>query len=494
MLIEFWGSELNSHIREDLSKSADRSVSGEIKLSSVNDHLWYINPIFIEEYYNSLPPNSPPPILRSQSLNMPVQALPKFKRPPPLPPRPLTIFEDALTQVSTKVAREKFTSEDSSLLLLSSPPPAVQKEEGSQCGYKKAEGTLLPSTEAETWYKQDAAQPPLSEATKQGSGAFSHKIPPVPVRRRISEGQLSGEEVQPEPLKEIVCTSVAAETNEDPSAALSLICLDDSSIDQWVSGQSGQSKTPQEEDLGDQSKISNGDSTVNMLPVIDMKKPGAPVPPPRRKRPSQNAIIITQDASNTTEGVTQELSHITPQPTPILQNFCVTAEHHKAPDVSLFAPEGGAPQPDHDSYSTSSTEEEAEPTPMGALVKRSPTVMLDRAKQRLSMVNFSTVFTNFMSTDRKLQKRIVELARDGNTYFGNLVQDYRAFTLDTMKRHSSSTEMLQEIRQMMTQLKSYLIQSTELQNLQELATYSEEKLGNLPIYCTSMTGCIYQVI
>ncbi|KAF4083780.1 hypothetical protein AMELA_G00121280 [Ameiurus melas] len=473
--VEFWGSELNSHIREDLSKSADRSVSGEMKLSSLNDHLWYINPIFIEEYYSSLPPNSPP-ILRSQSLNMPVQALPKFKRPPPLPPRPLTIFEDGLTQVSTKVAKEKFTSEDSSLLLLSSPLPVEQKEEGSHYGYKKTEGTLLPSTEAETSYKQDVAQPPLIEATKQGSGAFSHKIRPVPVRRRISESQPSGEQDQPETLKEIVCASVAAETNEDPGAALSLICLDDSSIDQWVSGQSGQSKTPQEENLGDQSKISNGDSTVNMLPVIDMKMPGAPVPPPRRKRSSQTAIVISQDARNTTEGVTQELSHITPQPTPILQHHCVNAEHHKAPDVSLFAPEGGAPQLDHDSYSTSSTEEEAEPTPMGALVKRSPTIMLDRAKQRLSMVNFSTVFTNFMSTDRKLQKRIVELARDGNTYFGNLVQDYRAFTLDTMKRHSSSTEMLQEIRQMMTQLKSYLIQSTELQNLQELATYSEEKL------------------
>ncbi|KAB5562560.1 hypothetical protein PHYPO_G00019270 [Pangasianodon hypophthalmus] len=474
--VEFWGSELNSHIREDLSKSADRSVSGEIKCPSGNEHLWYVNPIFIEEYYNSLPPNSPTPILRSQSLNMPVQALPKFKRPPPLPPRPLTVSEDALTQVSTKVDREKFTSEEASLLLLSSPLPVVQKEEGSHCGYKKAEGTLLSSSEAETSNKQDAAQPCLIEATKQGTGALSHKIPPVPLRRRISESQPSGEEVQPEALKETVCASVAAETNEDPSAAVSLICLDDSSMDQWVSGQSGQSKTPQEEDLGDQSKISNGDSTVNMLPVIDLKKPGAPVPPPRKKRMSQITTTISQDASNNSEGVTQELIHITPQPTPTLQNLCVNADHPKVPDVSLFAPEGGAPQPDHDSYSTSSTEEEAEPTSMGALVKRSPTVMLDRAKQRLSMVNFSTVFTSFMCTDRKLQKRIVELARDGSTYFGNLVQDYRAFTLDTMRRHSSSTEMLQEIRQMMTQLKSYLIQSTELQTLQEPAIYSEEKL------------------
>lgn len=418
-------------------------------------------------------------MLRSQSINMPVQTPPKFKRPPPLPPRPITISEDSLTQVSTKPAREKFTSEESSLLLLSSPLPMVQKEEGSHCGYEKAEGTLLPTAEAEMSNKQEAVQSSLSETTKQDSFAISHKSPPVPLRRRISESQPTGE-VQLEPLKEPVCASVAAETNEEPGAAMSLICLDDSCMDQWVSGQSGQSKTTQEEDLGDQLKISNGDSSVNMLPAFDMKKPGAPVPPPRRKRIS--TITITQDTTNISEGVTQELSHITPQPTAVLHNLGINTDHPKVPDVSLFSPEGGVPQPDHDSYSTSSTEEEADPAPMGAFVKRTPTIMLDRAKQRLSMVNFSTVFTNFMSTDRKLQKRIVELARDGSTYFGNLVQDYRAFTLDTMRRHSSSTEMLQEIRQMMTQLKSYLIQSTELQNLQEPAAYPEEKLGNLTTY------------
>lgn len=472
LLTEFWGSELNSHIRDDLSKPAE-----EIKLSSGNGHLWYINPISIEEYHNSLPPNSPTPILRSQSLNVPVQAQPKFKRPPPLPPRPLTISEDSLTQVSTKAVKEKLTSEESSLLLLSSSLPSVQKEEGSHCGYKKAEGTLLPSAEAEMWNKQDAAQLSLSETTKQGSNAPSHKIAPVPLRRRISEGQPPEEDGQLEPIKETLCASEAAETNEDPGTSVSLICLDDSNMDQWVSEHCGQSKTPQEEDLGEKSKAANGVSTANMVPVLETRKPDAPVPPPRRKRTSQS--LISQDVTNNSEGVNQELSHINPQPTPRLQNL---PEHPKVPDVSLFSPEGGAPQPDHDSYSTSSTEEEADPTPVGALAKRTSTIILDRAKQRLSMVNFSTVFTSFMSADRKLQKRIVELGRDGSTYFGNLVQDYRAFTLDTMKRHSTSTEMLQEIRQMMTQLKSYLIQSTELQNLQEAAIYSEDKLGNLSTY------------
>lgn len=51
------------------------------------------------------------------------------------------------------------------------------------------------------------------------------------------------------------------------------------------------------------------------------------------------------------------------------------------------------------------------------------------------------------------------------------------YILETMGKHSCSTELLQEIRQMMTQLKSYLIQSTELQNLLEPNVYTEDKLG-----------------
>ena len=47
-----------------------------------------------------------------------------------------------------------------------------------------------------------------------------------------------------------------------------------------------------------------------------------------------------------------------------------------------------------------------------------------------------------------------------------------------MTRHSSTTELLQEIRTMMTQLKSYLLQSTELQGmLGPQHQYTHDKLG-----------------
>uniref|UniRef100_W5KWX3 Ras and Rab interactor 3 n=1 Tax=Astyanax mexicanus TaxID=7994 RepID=W5KWX3_ASTMX len=460
--------------------ATDHSGSCEIQLSAGSDRLWYVNPVFIEEYCNSLPSSPPVPILRTQSLNAPIQAPPKYKRPPPLPPRPISVSEGALAPISTKLARDEVTSEEPLLISLSSSPPVVQKEEGSQHVFTEREGTPAPNTETETT-KPDKAQPIQSEVTKQVSRTPSHRIPPVPLRRRLSENQSVGEEIQPELSNSSASSSVPAE-GEVPGALVEpLICLDDNmeQVEKLVDA-SEQPMVLKDECLVDHSKISNGASAVTMLSTAQAKKPPAPVPPPRKKRLSCAVTKASSEAGDAPRATSQQPTSSSQQtssaPTSTNRLVCVNTGHPKVPDVSLFSPEGGAPQPDHDSYSTSSTEEEADTTVTGALVKRSPTIMLDKAKQRLSMVNFSTVFTSFMSADRKLQKRIVELARDGNTYFGNLVQDYRAYTLDTMRRHSTSTEMLQEIRQMMTQLKSYLIQSTELQNLQEPATYSEDKL------------------
>ncbi|XP_066529387.1 ras and Rab interactor 3 isoform X2 [Hoplias malabaricus] len=492
--LEFWNSTLNSQIHDNMSKcaasggirsAANHSSSCEIQLSVGSDRLWYVNPIFIEEYCSSLSSSSPPPILRSQSLNNPLQVQgPKYKRPPPLPPRPIGVSEGALVQALNKTAREEITSHESTLISLSSPPlPVVKKEEGNQHAYAERGGTSELSLDAETT-KPDAAKPPQSEVSKQATRVPSHRIPPVPLRRRLSENQPSGDDILEEPSnRKASSSSLPAETEREvPGEApvASLICLDDdSNMAQCENLEEApvQQKSQVDEGLVDHSKISNGASAVTTVLEVEVKKPGPPVPPPRRKRFSQAVNTTTQDVNDNLGGTTKEpiLMPQTPK-TPTSTHRFVTEGHSKVPDVSLFSPEGGAPQPDHDSYSTSSTEEESDTTATSGIVKRTPTIMLDRAKQRLSLVSFSTVFTTFMSADHKLQKRIVEMARDGNTYFGNLVQDYRAYTLDTMRRHSSSTEMLQEIRQMMTQLKSYLIQSTELQNLQESAAYSEEKL------------------
>uniref|UniRef100_A0A3Q3AE67 Ras and Rab interactor 3-like n=1 Tax=Kryptolebias marmoratus TaxID=37003 RepID=A0A3Q3AE67_KRYMA len=188
------------------------------------------------------------------------------------------------------------------------------------------------------------------------------------------------------------------------------------------------------------------------------KKPSRPVPPPRTKPSITNSPVTNQSAGMKP-----------PPPSPVRRQ-----------DVSLYSPQGGAPLgPDLDSCSTSSTEEEgetnqespAESRGCKSAVRRTPTLMLDRARHRLS-----TVLTGLIYHDGRLAKRIVELARDPLSYFGHLVKDHRAFTLETMSNHLTSTELLQEIRQMMTQLKSYLLQSSELQVILDVAHIFAESI------------------
>ncbi|XDV43433.1 hypothetical protein PO909_011916 [Leuciscus waleckii] len=477
---EFWNSALNSHEEvENVAGScgaSDRqgqSSSCEIQLSIGSDRLWYVNPIFIEECSNSLMPTSSTPVLRTQSLNAPVQAPPKFKRPPPLRPRPPSAPECSINYALVKPSKGEFKP------VLSSPPPSVQKGEGSDCERvdraQERQGTPVPSTECD---KPAVLQPAQGKEGKQLSNTASHRVPPIPIRRRLSEKQASEEPTQKE-----VHTSTSTEAKDDiPQVPVaSLICLDDSIEER---------DTPMDPDTQqlqdvpeEESKVTNGAPMVTHELAPKPKRPNAPVVPPRKKRQSQNLTgQVSQSFGNPLTPIPQEHTSIVPlnssSPNLVSRSLCINAGHPKVSDVSLYSPEGGAPA-DHDSYSTSSTEEEADTVATGAVMKRTSTIMLDRAKQRLSMVsmaNLSNVLTGFMNADRKCQKRIVEMSRDGNTYFGNLVKDYRAFTLDTMRKHTSSTEMLQEIRQMITQLKSYLIQSAELQNLQEAIAYSEEKL------------------
>uniref|UniRef100_A0A8C1KBI6 Ras and Rab interactor 3 n=2 Tax=Cyprinus carpio TaxID=7962 RepID=A0A8C1KBI6_CYPCA len=348
-------------------------------------------------------------------------------------------------------------------------PPPLRPRPPKQ----KRQGTPAPSIERE---KPAVLQPAQGKEGKQHSNTSSHRVPPIPIRRRLSEKQASEEPTQQE-----VHTSTSTEAKDNiPHVPLaSLICLDDSMEER---DKPVDPETQQLQDVPvEESKVTNGAPVVTLEVAPQPKRPNAPVAPPRKKRFSQNLTgQVSQSFVNSlTPTSTSTVPLNSSSPSPIHHSLCIDASHPKVSDVSLYSPDGGAP-PDHDSYSTSSTEEEVDTNATtGTAIKRTPTIMLDRAKQRLSMVsmaNLSNVLTGFMNADRKLQKRIVELSRDGNTYFGNLVKDYQTFTLDTMRKHNSSTEMLQEIRQMITQLKSYLIQSAELQNLQEAAGYAEEKL------------------
>ncbi|XP_038288915.1 ras and Rab interactor 2 isoform X7 [Canis lupus familiaris] len=74
----------------------------------------------------------------------------------------------------------------------------------------------------------------------------------------------------------------------------------------------------------------------------------------------------------------------------------------------------------------------------------------------------SGVFSSFLTPEKRMVRRIAELSRDKCTYFGCLVQDYVSFLQENKECHVSSTDMLQTIRQFMTQVKNYLSQSSEL--------------------------------
>ncbi|XP_056666436.1 ras and Rab interactor 3 [Monodelphis domestica] len=221
-----------------------------------------------------------------------------------------------------------------------------------------------------------------------------------------------------------------------------------------------------------------------------------PVPPPRKKRISRQLASYLPSQPETPEPTEDQFQG---QPTPTLSvgsspprggpasNAVTPAEAKGSPQtlgstelkgsLSSLADSVGtsAVTPDQDSYSTSSTEDDPDHFSSPSVKKKS-SMILDKAKHRLSFVSLSNVFNAFLSSNRKLQKKVVELAQDNHSYFGNLVQDYKVYSLEMMAKQSSSTEMLQEIRMMMTQLKSYLLQSTELKSLVDLALHSEEEL------------------
>lgn len=81
-------------------------------------------------------------------------------------------------------------------------------------------------------------------------------------------------------------------------------------------------------------------------------------------------------------------------------------------------------------------------------------------KGRLRKV--SGVFNSFMTPERRAVRRIAELARDKGAYFGCLVQDYVSFLQENRGCHTSGLDLLQTLRQFMTQMKAYLRQSSEL--------------------------------
>lgn len=70
--------------------------------------------------------------------------------------------------------------------------------------------------------------------------------------------------------------------------------------------------------------------------------------------------------------------------------------------------------------------------------------------------------------ERRAVRRVAELARNKGSYFGCLVQDYVSFMLENGGGaaggiHTSALDLLQTLRNFLTQMKAYLVHSSELQ-------------------------------
>ncbi|XP_028829735.1 ras and Rab interactor 2 isoform X1 [Denticeps clupeoides] len=79
----------------------------------------------------------------------------------------------------------------------------------------------------------------------------------------------------------------------------------------------------------------------------------------------------------------------------------------------------------------------------------------------------SGVFSSLAAPERRAVRKVVELANDKASYFGCLVQDYVSFLQENGGGggglHTSGLDLLQTLRQFLTQMKAYLLHSSDLQ-------------------------------
>ncbi|NXE88854.1 RIN3 protein, partial [Menura novaehollandiae] len=496
--IDFWDSYLNHRRRQELSHPAKDSAistaqadslrstqcfasstnhcSCEIELSIGNDRLWFVNPIFIEECSSPFPPDIPSPKSQAGSIDLPPATMLTERRSPRRPPPPPP--SHALVQKSSlKLPQDPMMACEENKLLL--------KPLGKGIEETKIEGG---DDKEEERKRSSLVNEPSAVSPKKGSQ------PSVPPRRRLSE-RTSEESCAGNPES---CETLKGEGTEEEqdrsteSRDKRLLCKKavemPGEVPKRAVSQFQETKPEPAEKKKNMPAIQNS--------AIEKGK-SPPIPPPRRKRLSQVPRIpsscqlkqktVAETAMATAQAVCKGSPATVPggatcthtKTEPGHGHKSVSSAELKGSHLSLEDMGGSATAQastsEPDSYSTSSTEDDLEMLSSSS-GKKTRSVILAKAKNRLSLVNLSNVFTVFLSSDRKLQKKIVELAQDKDSYFGNLVRDYRVYSLEMMAKQSSSTEMLQEIRLMMTQLKSYLVQSTELKSLIDPASYTEEQL------------------
>lgn len=130
--------------------------------------------------------------------------------------------------------------------------------------------------------------------------------------------------------------------------------------------------------------------------------------------------------------------------------------------------------------------------PPGQRMKRCPSA---GALVLLRKVSF--VINSLMTPEKRAIHRIVELSRNKSSYFGCLVQDYLSYMeqgagTQAWQSYATGLELLQTLRQFITQMKSYLTQSSELQPPIE-SLIPEEQIGE-PSSAVFTLNCLLQLL
>ncbi|XP_069064310.1 ras and Rab interactor 3 [Pleurodeles waltl] len=435
---------------QQLSRGMNQG-SCEIELSVGNDKLWFVKPIFMEECGNALPHDNLPQ--QSLSTNLQVStARPSYRRPPPPPPPSNAV------KAAGEISQGQETGSEETQPNLGKP---YKETEVNKVDEKKEVGGMASCSHDHSPKKcAYPAIPPRKRLTVRQSGDVSVDFGKMETGgARDKEGDKA---LGLQNNHELIGTALEESKVLEVKASE---CAQDGTKSKGILNSSVRGKAIEEK---------------NTIPTAK------PQPPPRKKRLSHQ-LTCTSLKPTIKQIIEPDLCNLSLVDS---QTKCNTVSSvangdpksdgrssldSKKSNSSLNSPTPLTPGSEPDSLSTTSTDDDLERTNRRP-VKKTHSIILDRAKNRLSLATLSNVFSAFLSADRKLQRRITELAQDKDTYFGHLVQDYKAYSLEMMAKHTSSTEMLQEIRMMMTQLKCYLLQSTELKTIIDPSVYKEEKL------------------
>ncbi|XP_058423560.1 ras and Rab interactor 3 [Diceros bicornis minor] len=479
------------------SASHPENCACEIELSIGSERLWFVNPIFIEDCSRALPADQPPPgscpssplSPTSDATSPTARRAPRRPAPPP-PTPPLHPPGPARPPPPPAPAQAcPLPSAPPPPEALPPSPPASAPHLAPHAPGPPDHPSQPPMTACERLPRPLAGLGSLREEMKPGPGPSSLRqapTPPLPVRKVLPAAPPRHRVSEKAPLED-QSAGMAAEGDQPGPSRTSQLSLPP----QGTSDSPGD--RPQRTTEQGQEAVAEA-RDPGSVPELPRKSRQAPVPPPRKKRVSRQLALVSSSPSGSAELPREEAAPEKPTPGPPRAGQGAASQAGtQRPQARAAARPQSTPEfkgslaslsesvavsasaADQDSYSTSSTEEELEQFSSPGM-KKKPSVILGKARHRLSFASFSSVFHAFLSNNRKLYKKVVELAQDKASYFGNLVQDYKVYSLEMMARQTSSTEMLQEIRTMMTQLKSYLLQSTELKALVDPALHAEEEL------------------